>query len=156
MRFALFRWSTAALCVVGSAVLMTKAMKIAGIGAAGHVIGSMIGLVTAVLLVAPETAIRVAEWCSRPFTDLLFPSERLSKPPLSYRLARYYSGALRLEEAVEEYRSIIHYYPEERDAYRELISVARRLGQEDVCQKYEEQFRHRFPGEDLEPGNHRS
>lgn len=144
MRFAWFRWFIAAECVLASAWLMMKAMKIAGIGAAGHVTGSLLALVSAVLLTAPETAFRIAEWCSRPFTNLLFPSECFNRPPLSYRLARHYSGSLRLRDAVEEYRNIIYFYPDERQAYQELIEVAQRLEDQELCQKYAELFQKRF------------
>jgi hypothetical protein len=136
MSFTKTRWCLAALCLAACVKLMLDAFKIAGIGAAGHLIGAFMLLIGSVILIAPETVVRVAEWCSRPITDLIFPSEQLEKPPLSYRLARHYAETLRLEEAATEYAKIIEHYPEEADAYVELLAVAKRLGDDDLHERY--------------------
>ena len=88
MRFVRVRWIFALLSMLVSIWLMTAAFKINGFGALGHIIFSMTGFIMAVLLIAPETVFRIAEWISRPFAELFFPSEEYKKPPLSYKMAR--------------------------------------------------------------------
>lgn len=136
MSFKKTRWCLASLCLAACVKLMLDAFKIAGIGAAGHLIGAFMLLIGSIILIAPETVVRIAEWCSRPITDLLFPSEQLDKPPLNYRLARHYAETRRLEEAVTEYAKIIEHYPEETDAYVELLTVAKQLGDDDLHEHY--------------------
>jgi len=138
------RWVLALLCAGGGVKLMMDALKMNSVGAFGHVMGAVLAMVTVVLLITPETVFKVAEWCARPFVEILWPSERLEKPPLNYRLARYYAQCLRLEEAIEEYQKIITHYPDERDAYTELITVAEQLGDEAMKAEYEKLFRERF------------
>lgn len=150
MRFIKVRWVLAVAFLAIAARLMMIALKIPGFGAAGYLIFSMASLVSAVVLIAPETAFKVAEWCAKPLTDLFYPSEQYKKPPLSYLLARKYRDSLRLEDALVEYKNIIHFYPEEIDAYRELLDVARRAGDEKTFEKYTRQLRRRF-GEDPPP-----
>jgi len=147
MLFAVVRWLLAAACLIFSFMRMTAALKIEGIGAAGHVIFSMGAFITAILLIAPETAFRLAEWCSRPFTNILFPSEEFRKPPLSYLLARKYNTELRFDEAIEQYQKIILHYPDETAAYVELLELARDLGDDRLFQKYAELFKKRFKQE---------
>ena len=138
------RWFLALLCAAGGVKLMLDALKMNSVGAFGHVMGSVLAMVTVVLLISPETVFKVAEWCARPFTEILWPSDRLEKPPLNYRLARHYAQCLRLEEAIEEYRKIIHFYPDEGDAYKELIAVAEQLGDEEVKAEFETLYRTKF------------
>jgi tetratricopeptide (TPR) repeat protein len=148
MRFAKTRWFLAVLFVCFGVKLMKTGLKIQSLGAAPYIIGSAITAITSVLLITPETVLRVAEWCSRPFVNLLFPSERLSKPPLSYNLARRYRTQTQWDEAIAEYKSIIEHYPDESDAYIELIEVAAKLGDDKLAQKYAASFKKRF-GKDL-------
>jgi hypothetical protein len=144
MRLMRTRWLLAALSFGFGAKLMVAALKIEGFGAAGYLIFSFSSFIGGVLLISPETVFRIAEWCSRPITDLIFPSEEFSKPPLSYVLARRYSTSLRLEESLLEYEKIIHFYPNEKDAYIELVGVTRRLGDDRTRRKYAALFRKRF------------
>ncbi len=146
------RWLLAACCMIGSAKFMVMGL-IAGLssqpGAGGAVaawpvlVSFALFLVT-VFLIAPETALRAAEWCARPFTNILFPSDEFSKPPLSYKLARRYRDEHRWEEAATQYRKIIRYYPEEKDAYMELFDVADALGDKKLRRKYTALFNRRF------------
>jgi tetratricopeptide (TPR) repeat protein len=138
------RWLIAMAAIALGAWCMNAALKIPGFGAAGYLIVSFGALIFAVLLVSPETAFRVAEWCSRPFTDLLFPSDEFAKPLLSYVLARRYARELRLSDAVDEYEKIIRYYPDEKDAYLELIAVAQQLNDRKLLKSCLKRYRKRF------------
>ena len=138
------RWLIAIAAMAFGAWCMNAALKIAGFGAAGYLLFSFTGIILAVLLVAPETAFRIAKWCSRPFTDLLFPSDEFAKPLLSYVLARRYARELRLRDAVDEYEKIIHYYPDEKDAYLELIAVAQKLNDRKLLKRVLARYRQRF------------
>ena len=89
---------------------------------------SLLGLaamISGVLLIAPECV----GWAVLPLHRLLdhvfLPSESVP-PPLDYTLARRYASQLRFEDACEEYAKIVHYHPEEANAYLEGISAAHR------------------------------
>ncbi len=144
MRFMRTRWLLASLSIFISVRLMMVGLKTAGFGAAFPVIFSMAAFLLAIILISPETAFRLAEWCSKPLTDLIYPSEEFKKPPLSYMMARHYSQGLRFEEAAAEYEKIIHYYPKEQDAYLELLAVAKKLEDDKLFHKYQQMFKHRF------------
>ena len=130
------RWVLALLCAGVTAKLVHDAVGMEGLAAFGRMIGGLLGMITTVLLISPETVFKVAEWCARLFVGMIWPSAQLEKPPLNYRLARYYTRSQRLEEAVAEYQKIIHFYPKERNAYQELIAVAIQLGDEELRVKY--------------------
>ncbi len=136
----------AGLALVASVWLMSAGVKMGWLAAAFPVIGSMLLLVTAVLLVAPDTAVKIAEWIAKPFADLFYPSDEFEKPPLSYLLARRYSQERRVDAAVQEYEKILFYYPDERTAYLELIELAQRVGDEELREKYEGLLREKFEG----------
>lgn len=148
MRFVKLRWSLAGLCLLGSVWMMAAALKIEGLGAAFPVIFSMVGFVAFVLLIAPETAFRLAEWIAKPFAALFYPTDEFKKPPLNYLLARRYSQERRLEDAVAEYEKILHYYPEERDACVELLELTTNLNAPELHAKYLALFRKRFSREE--------
>jgi tetratricopeptide (TPR) repeat protein len=103
----------------------------------------MLLFLMAVLLIAPDTVVKIAEWCAKPFADLFYPSDEFEKPPLSYKLARRYKQERRVDEAVQEYEKILFYYPKERDAYVELIELARQAGDDELREKYEALLRER-------------
>ncbi len=151
MRFMRTRWLLAALSIFISVRLMMTALKMAGFGAAFPVLFSMAAFLLAIILISPETVFRLAEWCSKPLTDLIYPSEEFKKPPLSYMMARHYSQGLRFEEAVAEYEKIIHYYPKEQAAYIELLALAKKLDDDTLLHKYEQMFKHRFQQEAEQP-----
>ncbi len=144
MRFVKTRWFLAAVSLAISARLMVVALGIPSLSAAGSLIMSVAAFLLSVLLIVPETAFRLAELCSRPITNLIFPSERFDKPPLSYQIARRYRTMQRLEEALAEYKEIIKDYPDELEAYVELIEVATKLGDDKARQKYEAVMERRF------------
>lgn len=145
MRFLKTRWILAGLCLLASIWLMKAAFKMAGMGAAGPVILSMVSFVTVVLLIAPETAWWLAEQIAKPFANLFYPSDSFKKPPVSYALARRYRQELRFEEALAQYENIIEFHPRERDAYLELLAVARELGDDKRVEKYSALMRRHFP-----------
>ena len=122
---------------------MFAALKMNWLAAAFPVTGSMLLFLAGVLLMAPDTAFKLAELCAKPFAELFYPAEEFEKPPLSYKLARRYSLERRVEAAVEEYEKILFYYPAERDPYLELIELARRVGDEELLKRYEGLLRKR-------------
>jgi tetratricopeptide (TPR) repeat protein len=130
---------------------MAAGLQMAGFDAAPHVIFSMLGFVTTVLLVTPETALSIAQWIGGLCAQLFFPDDHYSKPPLSYRLARRYREEHRWEDAIRQYRKIIRYYPNERDAYLELLHVASEMEDKELYQKYAKLLRQRFKQESTEP-----
>ncbi|MBE7495404.1 MAG: hypothetical protein HS117_10690 [Verrucomicrobiaceae bacterium] len=144
MKFVRTRWLMALVSLAASIWLMRAALKIPGIGAAGPVILSMVAFVSAVLLVAPETAFWLAEQIAKPFANLFFPSDSFKKPPVSYLLARRYRAERRFEDAVTQYENIIEFHPGERQAHEELIEVARQLGDDELVEKYTALMRRRF------------
>lgn len=127
----------AGLALVASVWLMSAALKMDWLSAAFLVIGSVLLLVTTVLLLAPDTAFKLAEWIAKPFAELFFPSDEFEKPPLSYVLARKYSRERKVDAAVQEYEKILFYYPEERDAYLEVIELAERVKDEELRERFE-------------------
>lgn len=131
----------ACIALLASVWLMVVALRSSWLAAAFPVIGSMLLFVASVVLTAPDTAVKIAEWIARPFAALFYPDEEFEKPPLSYVLARKYSQERKVDAAVQEYEKILYYYPEERDAYLELIELAQRVGDEELRLKYEEAMR---------------
>jgi hypothetical protein len=144
MPWMIARWLMAVLLMAASAHLMRAGLKHSGLSGAGPVIFSLISFVSAVILIAPETAFRIAEWFASFFSDLILPSERFPKPPLSYHLARHYRQCGRLEESLSHYESIVENYPDERDAYHELLAVAHQLGDRKTVARYSARYERRF------------
>lgn len=64
---------------------------------------------------------------ARPFTLLIdsifFPGGPLSRPILNLKLPHYYLREGRYDEALEEYRKIIRFYPDEAEAYEGAIEL---------------------------------
>lgn len=143
--FIMIRWLLAVVCSVFSVKLMVKGLGEEGFGAAPFLIISFASVIAAILLIAPETVVKIAEAFSRIFTGIIFPDDKFSRPPLSYLLARRYAQELRTADAINEYLNIIHYYPRERDAYLELMALAKSTGHEKIYLKYSRKFHHRFP-----------
>ncbi len=137
----------AGLALLASVWLMSAGLKMNWLAAAFPVIGSLLLFLIAVLLMAPDTVFKVAEWMAKPFADLFYPSDEFEKPPLSYKLARHYSQERRVEDAVREYEKILFYYPEERQAYLEVIELAKCVGDDELREKYERLLRQRGPVE---------
>jgi hypothetical protein len=147
MKWKRTRWFLAACSMLLCLKLMVMGLMMDWLNAALPVIASLGCFIGAVLLLAPETTFRIAEWCSRPFTAILFPSDHFNKPPLTYKLARRYRDEKRWDDAARQYRKIIRYYPKEADAYIELLHVAGQMGDHKTERRYAALFRRRFKTE---------
>lgn len=92
--------------------------------------------------IAPDLAHPIASYLAG---RLFFPGARFYKPPLSYRLAEFYTREDRRAEAIEQYEEIMRHYPAERRAYTELIALATLEGEEKKASKYAQLQARRFP-----------
>jgi hypothetical protein len=101
--------------------------------------------IAALSLIVWEAVPWVAERLSMPWIEVYFPNLGFPKPPLSYTLARHYRDQRRLEDAAEEYRKIIRYYPHEEAAYVELLEVAGQMQDSKLGERYELLYQRRFP-----------
>lgn len=142
---AIFRWMLAFGCSVFCVKLMIKGLEQEGFSAAPFLIISFASVISAILLIAPETVVKIAEAFSRLFTSIIFPDEKFARPPLSYLLARRYTEELRSADAINEYLNILYYYPREKAAYLELMALAKSTGHEKIYRKYSRKFHRRFP-----------
>ncbi|CAN5899424.1 hypothetical protein BH11VER1_BH11VER1_29670 [soil metagenome] len=143
--FTLFRWMLAIGCSVFAVKLMIKGLSQESFSAAPFLIISFASSIAAILLITPDTIFKLAEAFSRLFTGIFFPDEKFARPPLSYLLARKYTEELRTGDAINEYLNILHYYPREREAYLELLALAKSTGHEKIYHKYSRKFHRRFP-----------
>lgn len=134
MLWKIFCWIMAGLLFLLGLWLMVAAL-FGGILAPIPLVG---GVACLVIFTALTVAPAAADWISKPFAALFFPAEEFEKPLLSYALARKYSQERKVDAAVQEYEKILLYYPQERDAYLELIELAQRVGNEKLRAKYEE------------------
>lgn len=96
------------------------------------------------LFIAPELANLAVEWIGDLAASLWLPSDRLDKPPLNYRLVEFYLKKERLGDALRELEIIVHHYPDEERAYRELIALAERAGDKSLRKKWERRWLRRF------------
>lgn len=135
------RWIVAGIALLVSAKPMAAGMKMNWLAAAFPVIGSLLLFLTFAVLMAPDTAVKLAEWIARPFAALFYPDDEFEKPPLSYVLARKYSQERKVDAALQEYEKILFYYPEEREAYLEVIELAQRVGDVELRERYEGMWR---------------
>lgn len=140
----LLRWLLAGGFLYVAVRQMSTALKIDGLAAAPFLLFGIGSFIVAIFLIAPETVVRICEFCSRPLTNLVYPNAMADKPPLSYRLAHLYRKQTRYADAVEEYQKIIQYYPRERTAYLELLTLARDIDHAKLYDKYAKLFMKRF------------
>lgn len=141
----IIRWLLALGCLIFCIRQFQAGLNTAGLGAAGFLIVGFGSMLAVVLLIAPETIVRVCEFFSRIFASIVLPDDKFHKPPLSYILAHSYRRQLRYTEAVEEYRKIIHYHPGELTPYLEMISLAHLLQDDRLAAKYTQLLKRRFP-----------
>lgn len=144
MKWVNLRWFLAAGSFLLSLKLMVTGLMSGGIAAAPPVIFSAFAFLGGVILIVPETCLRLAEWIGQKFAGIFFPNDEFSRPPLSYRLANRYRDEHRWEDAALQYRRIIRYYPRERTAYLELMEVADHLGDQRLREEYARRYRKRF------------
>lgn len=93
---------------------------------------SFFRLITAVVLLlvgAGCLAPALVGWIARPFTafiDSVFhPRQRADKPPVNLELPAYYERQSRFEDALEEYRKIVRFHPEEPAGWQGVIRLLR-------------------------------
>ncbi|MEZ5300741.1 MAG: hypothetical protein R3F11_08795 [Verrucomicrobiales bacterium] len=119
-----FRWLLAA----GAFSLIGKTLASAAsagemTGAFGHLLIGAGLLIAAAIASAPE----LSRWVSLPFTGLIdsiyLGADKAERPPPNYNLPRYYAHTLRDDLAIGCYENLIENYPQEADAYAELITV---------------------------------
>lgn len=140
----LLRWLLAGGSLYLAVRQMSTALKIDGLAAAPYLFFGFGAFILAIFLMAPETVVKICEFCSRPLTGIIYPNATAEKPPLSYRLAHLYTKQLRFADAIEEYQKIIQYYPRERSAYLELLKLAREIDHARLYDKYARLFTKRF------------
>ena len=133
----LARWIAAAVAGGGGVYVLARVMLVETnpIAIFGKSLLGLATMISGVLLIAPECV----GWALMPLHRLLdhifLPSESVP-PPLNYTLARRYASQLRFEDACEEYAKIVHYHPEEANAYLEGISAAHRARNSEQARKF--------------------
>ena len=93
----------------------------------GKLILSVACLIVAAIAAAPDLVRFVAQPLMHWIDGIYMPGDLNAVPPLTYRLAQYYEKKQRGADAVDEYRRILQYYPEEVEAWAGLIRVQRQL-----------------------------
>jgi hypothetical protein len=91
-------------------------------------------LIAGAFFFLPELAPLVAAPVVRFLSGFVFPNET-GEVPLDYTLARFYAKNGRPEEALEQYFKILENYPQEIDAYREGLEVARSTGDAEAAER---------------------
>lgn len=142
----LLRWLLAGGCFYFSVRYMAMAVKLESLAAAPSLFFGIGAFIFAIFLISPETVVKICEFCSRPLTNIIYPSATADKPPLTYRMAHLYTKQMRFADAVAEYQKIIQYYPRERTAYLELLALAREIDHAKLYDKYAKLFVKRFGG----------
>ncbi len=133
----IIRWTIAAVVAgAGSWSLILAMTHETGMG--GVFLKSIAGLalmITAALFAGPE----IVQWVISPINSaidaILLPSETM-RPPVDYKLARFYYEQMRYEEACEEYFKILEYHPQEVAAYLEGIGAATAADKPDTARKF--------------------
>ena len=145
MKIRIFRWLLATglwiFCAFEFKAVLASGGGFGGVPALLFGFGAFI---SGLLLVSPEIIQPVSGFFADFFIDLIYPGSRESKPALSYLLARRYHDQMRLAESIAEYQKILHYYPKEKDAYREILLVAQEAGDERTFRKYSRRYTRRF------------
>jgi tetratricopeptide (TPR) repeat protein len=133
-------------------ILLTESIFSLGAwGIAGYFIVAVAALLAVLLLLSPEVIVPICEFLSRPFTNTFFPENQFDKPPLNYTLARRFRVQMRYLDALDEYKKIIHYYPKEKDAYLEIISICNAMSKHKLASHYAKRFKRLYPKESLKP-----
>lgn len=97
-------------------------------------------LLFAIILAYPEVINPLSAFFSRIITTIIYPDHKLNKPPLSFILARRYTKETRYDDAIHEYKKIIHFYPKEIDAYKEIIPICKLTENEELALKYQKKL----------------
>ncbi len=142
-KLSILRWLLSASSFVLFVILVRAAFKMESLGAAPYVIFSLVCLISAILLLIPETVKPMTRYLSARIVAFVFPDHKFSKPALTYTLARRYIELERYDDAVQEYAKIIHYYPGEIEAYLGMISASSLAGETQLAEKYKKQLKKR-------------
>ena len=142
-KLSILRWLLSSSLFVLFVILVRAAFKMESLGAAPYVIFSLVCLISAILLLIPETVKPTTQYLSARIVAFVFPDHKFSKPALTYTLARRYIELERYDDAVQEYAKIIHYYPGEIEAYLGMISASSLAGETQLAEKYKKQLKKR-------------
>ncbi len=143
----IFRWLCSASFFIMFAILIKGVFAHGAVytpdayEALPFVIFSLVSLVVAILLLIPETVKPTTDYLSGLIVGLVFPDHKFGKPALTYLLARRYIEQERYDDAIDEYAKIIHYYPDEVEAYLGIISSCSLVGEMRLAEKYMKQLR---------------
>lgn len=133
----IIRWIVAAIIgVLGARSLLLAMTHESSMG--GIFVKSLVGLsllIAAALFIGPEIVQIVISPIHSAIDSILLPSETM-RPPVDYKLARFYYDQMRFEEACEEYFKILEYHPQEVDAYLEGIGAATAADQPAMARKF--------------------
>jgi tetratricopeptide (TPR) repeat protein len=120
----LLRWLFAIGSVGLSIYLIRRGIAAGGLTASfSPILAAMILLVIGAILIAPELVAIVTKPLFALADSIFFPGGKLSKPVLSYTLPEFYTKEGRFDEALDEYRKILRYYPREGQAYLGAIEL---------------------------------
>jgi hypothetical protein len=145
MKTRIFRWLLAIGAWVFCAFQFRDLLNSGGgYGGFPFALFGFAGLITGILLVSPEIVQPICGSFADFFLGFIYPGERATKPPLTYLLARRYRDQKRTTDSIVEYLKILHYYPNERDAYREMLALALELGDERFFRKHARRYRRKF------------
>ena len=131
------RWTIGGIIALAGAralfLAMTHEASMGGVVL--KILTGVVLVITASLFVAPEIVHLVVAPINYVLDAILLPSESL-RPPVDYKLARFYSAQMRYEDACEEYLKILYYHPQEMDAYVEGIEAATAAGRRNTALKF--------------------
>ena len=136
------RWIVAGAVGGGGLFLLARVMANESnwMAVFGKSLFGLAGLMTGIVLVAPE----IVRWAVGPISHLLdnilLPSETVL-PPVDFKLARFYGQGGRYEEACEEYLKTLHYHPDNAEACVEGIRAAALAGNESLAKKFYQRAR---------------
>ena len=122
------RWLAAIVFLWYAVRLLLVATRSDQITALAGCLFGMAFLISAVVMIVPEAV----PWAAAPLLallDAIYLPGASDPPPLNYKTARFYRQQCRWEEAVQEYRKIVHYHPRELVAYIEGIETAFEAGE---------------------------
>ena len=80
-------------------------------------------LAVAAVLVASDFARLISRPLLLLIESLYMPANKASKPPLSFRLGRFYTANGRLSDAEKDYVRMLRFYPEEAEGWIELMTL---------------------------------
>jgi len=134
----LARWVIALTLIAKGALMLLQSAGNGGGGFAGAAAYGLFAFALAiagVLLISRELTTWVTAPIWRFLTGIVFPDEKFDRPPVNYALPRSYRNRQRFDDAIEEYRKILHHHPQELPAYLECMEVMAEAGDLPGAQK---------------------